>query len=262
MSNDRNNATTNNQTKNPNPYDPANVVTGLRTTSVPLNDYGHMWKETCTSLQEKIVNRVFVEDLQLPEIDRVLIYPVIERDRTVSDILCFAYFDTASKDAKHITRKSSQISTVPGRQTVMDSDPVRYDGDFNKDDHFIAMIAPLTDLDENGDIIVKSAQADPSMAIVELNFWLVGALLLHIMEDDPYNFTVLHVEQTGVRRKDNDKLEDSVICLAKYIDYGNRRSKSRSNNGRRIDYRSMDADLINQRLGRNNNGNNGGGRRF
>ena len=252
-----------NQTKNP--FESTNLVDGLTTLSVSLPQVGAEFLDTCSNIQQKLLDDIFLKSFGIKEIDRLLIYPVIDRDRSVSDIMCYAYFDTSIRDAKDVTRKSSANAVNNSRrQTVMDN----YGGyssssgdEFEFSPHFKQTISPLCDLDKDGNIVYQTSDADRSMCIIELNFWLVGALMLHIGDNDPYNFTVLSVEPTGARRKDDPKLEESAILMSKYIDNSATRRKPRNNNGRRIDYATMDREILNRRLGNKNNGNNGG-RRF
>ena len=259
MSNQNNNNQNNNETKNP--FESTNLVDGLTTLSISLPQVGAEFLDTCSNIQEKILNDIFIKNLGFKEADRLLIYPVIERDRTVSDIVCYAYFDAASRDAQHVKLKNGANAVNSAkRQTVMDGMVISSSGDDNFDfsNHFTEMIAPLCDLDREGKFKTRSLEVDPSICVVELNFWLVGALFLRISDDDPYNFTVLSVEPTGARRRDDPKLEESALLISKFIDNSTTHRKPR-NNGRRIDYATMDRELLNQRLG---NRNNNGGRRF
>lgn len=249
-----------NEQKTSNPFTPENLVKGLSEVNVPLSSYGNVYKDTCSNIENKIVDLL---SNAVPELDHVLVYPKMSaRGGQVEEIKCYAYFNTSLPGNNNITRKGGGTPTNNGGgvTTIFDfQPPTRGAGGWSTSKLFKETFAPLCDLDKDGNIIIESIKSDKRVAVVELNFWLVGALILNIESDAPYNFTVLAVEQTGNYR-DGGTFEDAVILMMKYID--NRRRKGRNRgNGRAIDYRAMDRDIINSNRG-NGNGTNGGGRRY
>lgn len=253
MSNQTNSNATNN------PFDPKKLVSGLTETSIPANVHGTVFKETCSSLEKKLEDLLAV-NCNIPELDHILIYPrMSNRGGSVEEIKCYAYFNTSMAGASNITRGGTNNNNGGGeRKTIFDFDPIKSSGNFKLSDNFKKVIAPITNLDDNGNIIVSTVKSDSRVAIVELDFFLAGALALRVTDEEPYNFTVLAVEQTNNYRP-GGSLEDAILLIMKYIDTNTRRGRNRGN-GRHIDYRAMDRELINRSRGGGNN--NGGGRSY
>lgn len=228
---------------NINPFDPKTIVSNLSKTIIPMNTHGICFRDTCSTLESKIMD-LFTETLHIPETDHVLVYPVIEeRGGNVCEIKCFVYFDTSIPNATNIKRASNVVDGGEGRRTILDFAPGRsVNGEFIPNDTFKAVFTPLAMLDDEGKIIIRKMPKDKRVAVIELDFFLLMAMVLDIDDDDPYNFTVLAVDSTNNFRQGGG-YEDVSILMMKYIDNRKRSGRNRGR-GKKIDYRSMDRELM------------------
>lgn len=232
-------STTNEPIKNP--YDPKATMEGLNKTIIPMNLYGATFRDTCSNLEKKLED-LFRDSLHITETDHVFIYPVIdERGAAVEQIKCYVYFDTSMPGAKNITKNGIAPSGNNERRMIFDYVPGRSAaGEFQFSEDFKRVFTPIAVLDDEGKLSVRKMAKDKRVACMELDFFLAMALVLGIDEDSPYNFTVLAVDSTKSFRGD---YEDVAILMMKYIDT-KRRSGRNKNRGRKIDYRSMDRELM------------------
>lgn len=242
----------NNQQQPPNipnnPFDGKAIVKNLFDTHVTLGMHGVVFNETCSVLEDKVVE--MYNNLGITEMDRVLIYPLYEeRSGDLTAIKCYAYFDTAMQGAKNITRIGGNRSRNNGGNNVKDgkisiftlAPGLGSKGKYNISDLFKENLFPVAADISNNELHIQEAE-DPSIAVLELDFMAVLALCLNIGDDDPYNFTIIDVIPTNRRR--NGNFEDANMIVMKYIDNSKMTRRKKGRSGRRIDYRRLEQNTI------------------
>lgn len=218
-----------------NPFDSAELVNNLRNGAVTLQMFGVGYRFTCEQLEQQ-VERLFQESMGFPELNHVLIWPVINRGGVTCDIKTIFYFDTTCKGSS-ITRNGN---LGDGVKTILDYAPIKgINGEFSVSNGFKETFTSIAVLDENGNIPIKST-SDRRIACIEIDFMTLMGMCLGIKPDDSYNFKVMTVDAGNNR---NNGYENALITVFKYIDNTSRYSRNKGN-GNHVDYRSIDRAFI------------------
>ena len=217
------------------PFDSAELVNGLRNTAIPLSMFGVGYRFTCEQL-EQYVEKLFQVTMGFPELDHVLIWPLIDRGGQTCDIKTIFCFDTTNKNSS-VTRNGN---IGGGVKTILDYAPIKgINGEFSVSERFKDTFTSMAILDDNGNIPIKST-SDKRIACIEVDFMTLMGICLGIKPDDSYNFRVMTVDAGNSR---NNGYENALITVFKFIDNTRRYSRSKGN-GNHVDYRSIDRAFI------------------
>lgn len=234
--NNQNNGKNNNQPIQ-NPFDPKQLVNGLKDANITLPLYGAAFRITCEQLEQQ-VELMYQNSLGFPELNHVLIYPDLDRSGKACDMKVIFYFNTEI-EGSNIVRNGNPNGG--GTKTILDFVPVKgVNGEFSVNERFTEVMSLVAVLDENQNIPIKAVR-NPKIACIEVDFFLLMAVCLNIDEDDPYNFRIMTV---NAGNRGNDGYENATITILKYIDNNRRYSRNRGKGGSKIDYRAMDREFI------------------
>ena len=231
-------------------FKPEDLIAGLTQTAVPLSQVGLVFKEKISILQSKVEDLI-ANTFGIEEIDHVFIYPDIERNGTICQIVCRAYFNTKGVTKGNIVRAGNGTATNNGQPTILSLMGSNVNqGGFDVSDDFKKKFAALqaqTD-DKSNKLKIYGIKGNRDIAVLDLDFFAVMSVVLGIGSDSPYDYSVLSVSPIG-----SGNNPDYTILISKFIDAGNRNKGRRKN--RNVDYTSLDREFSNKVSGGRNNNN-------
>lgn len=233
---------------NQNQFDPRSLLDGLDKIAVPQNKVGNLYREKTSKLQG-LFEDLIANTYGIQEIDHVFIAPKLNRDGSLANIYCRAYFNTRDVTNGDIVRTG--IGAPNGkRMTVVQmlGGAASGSGDFELSDKFKSVFAPLALSEDNNKLIVHAVPGSKDYACLDIDFFAMMSLALGISSNDPYDFSIITAKPLGG--------DDFLLLYSKFIEVGS--GKRGRHKGRQINYKELDKEFARQ----NNHYSNGGDRRF
>ena len=228
--------------ENRKPITQQDLIAGLTKPVIPIAPTGAIYKESTSSLANKIVD-MFVNNFGIIECDHVFMYPVQDKAGRIVDFNLTMYFDTTRGGANStITRASGPkaASIGNGRADLRGLVGAKLsNGGFNITQTFKEKIGAVAELDNDNRIVIKADPDYNKIACVECNFFKIIGLCLGVSSDDNYDFSIIDCTPF---RNSADNLDYNLV-LTKEISAQDRR---RGRNGINYEY----ADRRNMRAAR------------
>ena len=190
--------------------------------------------ETTTIKYADLVRRFITETLGIPEIDKVVFYPVFEKGQIVS-FDCDLIFNTNNRNQgeRNIWRVGTQKQSTKGsngRINLMGAVGGRRStgGSFETSNKFKQSLGAFLIFDDNDNIVIDDDGRDNSnVAVVPADAWAIFALSLNIRSDDAFDYDINVVKPLN----NSSRCIDYEIELVKKIvpNYKGKRSRSGQN---------------------------------
>ena len=206
------------------------LIAGLRDVSIPMSPSGVLFKETTSSLSNKICD-LFARTLNIPECDHVVMIPIEdEKTRSIIDFALVVSFDITRGNQygniRKLSGKKQAYNMGGGKQDLRPLAGTRMtNGGYTTSDAFKKAFASLAKKDNDGNIIIRTEETDQRVAVIECDFFKVLEIALGITSDDHYNFAIADCQPIN---SGNGRSLDYSLLILKEIDDGvsNRRGKS------------------------------------
>ena len=179
-----------NENKNYRGFTKEDLVNGLTDVSIPLDISGAIFMMDTPTLGSQLMSLID-ESFKISEIDHIYIYPKYEQGQ-ITDFGLTMYFlankngtgdiSRLSGGQKRNNRGSLDLSAFINNKTSS--------GGFKISDKFKTCIGTLSNLDKEGNIIIRADKDMPQLAVVEGDFFKIMALALKIDESSPYDFVI------------------------------------------------------------------------
>ena len=211
----------------------------LTDTAIPIPLKGVIFKDTTPNLSSKIVDLI-ATTYGIPEVDHCYICPETDNQGRVVSMGAVLYFNP-DYNGGNITRpkgasKKGGIRLDDGSADLrgLVSNKV-VTGGFHISEKFKKYIAPIAILNDDGDIVIRATR-NGGMAMVDIDFFKMIAVVLKIDPDSNLDFEVTELEPIG---KNNSI--DYSISITKYVTPQRKKSK------RGINYDDLDREYSNKR---------------
>lgn len=222
---------------------------------ISISEVGRVFQDTTNSIAAKVADLIRT-NFHITELDNIIIAPTIARNQTgLSDMTVVAYFVT--KNGKNIFyRGKGGNNNNGGRLNLVQTAGSSYNssGQYGTSAEFDQAIKSLCRVNEKGKAImnIKKVPGANGVASLELDWASVLSLALGILDDDPYDFTILSLQPIG-----NNNF--SLMLMKKIVTTNDQKGKASG-----INYGRITQDLMASVNKGNNNhgGNNGGGRSY
>ena len=220
---------------------PNDLIAGLSKPTIPIAPFGALYRETTTSLANKIVD-LLSNNFGIIETDHVFMYPVTDKNNRIVDFDMYIYFNTRNS-AK--TGRPAGITRITNNKATRGNDG-RVDlsglvggnfgnGGFRMEDNFKKVIGSLAVLNNDGNIVVQADREHNFIAVIRCDFFKAIGLCLGITSDDNYDFSVIDCQAF----RNNAENLDYTIVFTKEISMNNRRRGKDGINYEYADRRNM-----------------------
>ena len=207
-------------------------------TAIPMPKKGVIFKETTPNLSAKIVDLI-ATTYGIPEVDHCYMCPELDNQGRPVSMNAILYFNP-DYNGGNITRPKG-VSKRGGVRLDDGSSDLRglvtnrvSTGGFQLSDKFKKYIAPIADLDDNGNIRINSTKG--GLAVVDIDFFKLIAVILKIDPDSNFDFEISELEPLGNK---NNSIDYS-ISINKFVTPQRKRSK------RGINYDDLDRQFSNR----------------
>lgn len=232
----------NNYNGNRNGFTKEEVIHNLTDLAIEMSLSGIILSMDTPSLANNLVNLID-ESYGITEIDHIYIYPKYEKG-IISDFGVVMYFAAGRNGEGNISRNSARSNN---RNNNNDIDLTQFvsnkmtTGGFSTTQNFKSKIAPLSELDRDGNLVIRADKDRPEIAMIDGDFFKLMSLALKIGNNDPYDFQIVSCDPLNNKK---DCVDYRLQIIKEVVPT---KKKSKRNNSINYDYRDR---MIAQRYGK------------